>query len=145
MAEAIIKGVLRQGIALPGEVCVGEPVEARRQQLAQHHSVATTADNREATQHGDLIILSTKPQSLPKVLAELQGSLRPAQAILSIIAGARVETIVSELRHKAVIRAMPNTPAQIGAGMSLWLATSEVSQALRETTASILCALGKEM
>ena len=123
----------------------GEPVEARRQQLAERHGVAITADNREAAQDGDLVVLSIKPQNLPEVLAEIRGSLRKEQGVLSIIAGARMDAIALELRHQGVIRVMPNMPAQIGAGMSLWLAAPAVSQPFRETTRSILRTLGEEM
>ena len=145
MAEAILDGILRQGIAQPKDVCVGEPVEARRQQLAERHGVAITADNGEAVRHGDLVVLSIKPQNLPDVLAELRGSLRKEQVVLSIIAGARMDAIALELRHEWVIRVMPNMPAQIGAGMSLWLAAPAVNQPFRETTRSILHTLGEEM
>ena len=145
MAEAMIGGILGQGIAHPEEVCVGEPMETRRQQLSQRHNIAVTTDNLEASQHGDLVVLSIKPQNLPEVVAELQCSLRNGQAVLSIVAGARMETIVSGLRHESVVRVMPNTPAQIGAGMSLWLAAPKVSQAFRETTRSILRTLGEEL
>ena len=145
MAEAMMAGILRQGIAQPQDVCVGEPVESRRQHLAGRHGVAVTADNREGSAYGDLVVLSVKPQSLPEVLAGLRGSLRKEQTVLSIIAGARMETLVSGLRHEGVVRVIPNTPAQIGAGMSLWLAAPAVSQEFRETTRSILRTLGEEM
>ena len=56
-----------------------------------------------------------------------------------------METIAAGLSHDGVIRVMPNTPAQIGAGMTLWLATSTVSQEFRETTRSILRTLGEEL
>ncbi|MFC1935169.1 pyrroline-5-carboxylate reductase [Chloroflexota bacterium] len=145
MAEAMIGGILRQEIARPEEVRVGEPIEARRRQLMESHGIVTTADNLEASQNGNLVVLSVKPQNLAEVLSELRGSLQKEQAVVSIIAGARMETIVSGLRHESVIRVMPNTPAQIGAGMSLWLAAPTVSQAFRETTRSILHTLGEEL
>ena len=145
MAEAMIGGILRQGIAQPQDVCVGEPVEARRQQLTERHGVAITADNREAAQAGDLVVLSIKPQNLPEVLAELRGSLRREQVVLSIIAGARRDAMALGLSHEGVVRVMPNTPAQIGAGMSLWLAAPAVSQPFRDATRSILRTLGEEM
>ena len=145
MAEAIIKGILSHGICAAQEVCVGEPVGSRRKELEQRHGLSTTSDNREAAGQGDLVVLAVKPQSLTDVLAELRGSLGKDQVALSIIAGARVDTIASGLGHQGVIRVMPNTPAQIGAGMSLWLASEGVAEPYRETTRSILSTLGKEM
>ncbi|MBI2171121.1 MAG: pyrroline-5-carboxylate reductase [Chloroflexi bacterium] len=145
MAEAILRGILVKGIAAPKEVCIGEPVEARRRSLSKEHGVQTTADNREAARYGDLIVLAIKPQNLTEVMAELSGGLRKEQAVLSIIAGARMETLAGGLRHAAIVRVMPNTPAQIGAGMSLWLANRDVPPAYRGATASILRTLGEEM
>ncbi len=145
MAEAIIGGILGQGIAQPGEVCVAEPVETRRQTLADRYGVSTWADNGEAVQHGELVVLSVKPQNLAEVLQELRGTVKSNQAVLSIVAGARMESIVAGLGHDAVIRVMPNTPAQIGAGMSVWTATASVNGRFRETTRSILQTLGEEL
>lgn len=145
MAEAIVRGVLAKGIAAPKEVCIGEPVEARRRSLVKEYGIQVTADNREAARYGDLIVLAIKPQNLPEVMAELSGGLRKEQAVLSIIAGARMETLAGGLRHAAIVRVMPNTPAQIGAGMSLWLAAKEVPPAYHGATASILRTLGEEL
>ena len=145
MAEAMVGGILQQGIVGPQDICIGEPIEARRTHLAQNHSIATTADNREAAQRGDLVVLSVKPQALPGVLKGLEGSLRSDQTAVSIVAGARMQTIASGLRHESVIRVMPNTPAQIGAGMSLWLAAPVVAQAHRDAIRSVLHALGEEL
>ena len=145
MAEAIIAGVLAKGIAQPGEICVGEPVEARRQRLAEGYGVTTSADNLEALQHGDLVVLSIKPQNLSAVLHGLKGRVKDTQAVLSIIAGARMERLATGLGHDAVIRVMPNMPAQIGAGMSVWTASSSVSEMFRNATRSILETLGEEL
>ncbi|MBI4201842.1 MAG: pyrroline-5-carboxylate reductase [Chloroflexi bacterium] len=144
MAEAILRGILSKGIAAPQEVCVGEPVEARRRYLSQAHGVKTTAENKEAARRGDMVIFSIKPQSLPEVSLELAGSLRKDQTALSIIAGATMRTLTNGLGHQAVIRVMPNTPAQIGAGMSLWIAAEPVPADARQTAAAILRTLGEE-
>ena len=145
MAEAIIGGVLGQGIAQPTEIWVGEPLQARRHALAERFGVTTSAGNVEAIRHGDLLVLSIKPQSFPEVLQELQGEVESHQVVLSIIAGARMATIVAGLGHDSVIRVMPNTPAQIGAGMSVWTATPSVNGRFQETTRSILQTLGEEL
>ncbi|MCL0044326.1 pyrroline-5-carboxylate reductase [Dehalococcoidia bacterium] len=145
MAEAMLNGILNQRIAEPLDVCIGEPVEARRQDLEKRYGIKTTQYNQEATAYGDLLILSIKPQNLPSVLTELTGSIRKEQVVLSIIAGATLETISTGLSHRAIIRVMPNTPAQIGAGMSVWVAAAEVDESFRNTTRSILDTLGEEL
>ena len=145
MAEAIIGGVLGQGIATAADICVGEPVESRRSALSDRYGVSTTASNGEAARHGQLVVMSVKPQQLDSVLRELQGKIAENQAVLSIIAGARMGSIIAGLEHEAVIRVMPNTPAQIGEGMSVWTAAPSVNSKHKETTRSILDTLGEEL
>ena len=145
MAEAMLQGVLRHGVARAQEICVGEPVEARRNHLRTKYGVGVTAGNVEASGNGDVIVLSIKPQQLPDVMAELAGSLKKEQTAVSIVAGAKMETLVSGLRHEKVVRVMPNTPAQIGAGMSLWLAAPAVSQESKEAIAAILRTMGEQL
>jgi pyrroline-5-carboxylate reductase len=71
--------------------------------------------------------------------------LQPEQLVISIVAGARLEAIASELLHPAIVRAMPNTPAQIGQGMTAWTATAEVSPAQHDQVRAMLAALGREL
>ena len=145
MAEAIVGGILGRGIATATDICVGEPVESRRSALSDRYGVSTTAANTEAVRHGQLVVLSFKPQQLDRVLGELRGKLGANQAVISIIAGARMKSIVAGLEHEAVIRVMPNTPAQIGAGMSMWTAAPSVNSEHKEATRSILETLGEEL
>ena len=145
MAEAIIGGVLEQGIAKAADICVGEPVESRRTALSDRYGVSTTASNGDAAEHGRLVVLSVKPQQLDNVLQGLQGKIEENQAVISIVAGARMNSIVAGIEHEAVIRVMPNTPAQIGAGMSVWTAAPSVNGEHKESTRSILETLGDEL
>ena len=93
----------------------------------------------------DLVVLAIKPQDLPHVSQGLRGQLFPAQTAVSIIAGAKMSTLADSLGHAPVIRVMPNTPAQIGQGMSLWTASNEVAAPAREMTQSILATVGQEI
>ena len=145
MAEAIIKGVLAEGIVRQEEVLVGEAVAERGRTLEERYGVFATADNAKAAQAGDILVLSVKPQDLPGVMAELAGSLRKEQAALSIVAGARMSTLSEGLSHPNVIRVMPNTPAQIGQGISLWTCAPQVKDGLREMARSVLSTLGEEI
>jgi pyrroline-5-carboxylate reductase len=145
MAEAIISGILAKGIVRPAEVAAGEPAESRRSHLALKYNVATSPSNVQASASCDLVVLSVKPQNLPEVMAELRGSLRPSQAVLSIVAGARISTISQGLNHRPIIRVMPNAPAQVGAGISVWTATPEVGPERTEEARRVLGAVGKEL
>ena len=145
MAEAIIGGIIESKIANAQDVHVGEPVEARRAHLENTYGLTAHANNRDALEDAGLSVLAVKPQSLPYVLPDLKGKLSKDNALLSIVAGATMKTLTDGLDHKAVIRVMPNTPAQIGAGMSVWTAAPEVSEDKRATTKQILGTLGEEL
>ena len=103
------------------------------------------ADSNVSPRSEALVILAVKPQRLNKVLQELKGAIHPDQLVVSIVAGARSETIAGQLLHQAVVRTMPNTPAQIGQGMTAWTSTPEVSETQERAVEAMLEALGKAM
>ncbi|MFN3974776.1 MAG: pyrroline-5-carboxylate reductase [Dehalococcoidia bacterium] len=145
MAEAMITGILERGLARPTDVAVGEPVEARRAALLQKFGVPAVPSNQQAAAGSDLVVLSIKPQDLTAVLQDLRGTLRSGQVVVSIVAGARLDTIVQGLGHRQVVRVMPNTPAQVGMGMSVWTAATEVPAERREQVRSLLRSFGEEV
>ena len=128
MAEAMIRGLLGKKLIAPERIIASGPRPERGKELEERYGVRWTTDNKEAAQAADIVVLSIKPQVLPVVLDELRGLLRPEQLVFSIVAGARIETISRGLKHRAIVRVMPNTPAQIGEGMSVWTATPEVTE-----------------
>jgi pyrroline-5-carboxylate reductase len=145
MAEAMIKGILNNSLTEPSRIIASGPRPERGGELEERYRVRNTTDNKEAARAGDIVVLSIKPQVLPVVLDELRGLIRPQQLIFSIVAGARTETIAQGLQHRAIVRVMPNTPAQIGEGMSVWTGTPEVTEEQRTQAGVILQALGKEI
>ena len=88
-------------------------------------------------------MLAVKPQTLDAVMAELAGKLNPKSLVFSIIAGKKMETLVEGLKHQAVVRAMPNTPAQIGKGVTVWTATPDVTAAQRIKAEAIVTVMGR--
>ncbi len=145
MGEAMLSAVLDRGLSQPRAITVSDISEPRRQHLEQKYGVAVTSSNQQAVDRADVVVLAIKPQNLVEVMAELSGQLKPAQLVLSIIAGARIDTLCLGLNHNCVVRAMPNTPAQIGEGMSVWAATPEVTEPQKGWAGSILGAMGKEI
>jgi len=145
MAEAMIRGILARKLASPSQVAVGEPVAERRRTLERKYQVFTTAQNQEAAGRGDAVVLAVKPQNLPEALASLKGALKPEQTVLSIVAGVRLATLIEGLGHKTVVRVMPNTPGQIGEGVSVWTASAEVGQQGLEMARSIVETLGEQV
>lgn len=145
MGEAMLSAVLGKHLATVQSITVSDVSPERRQYLASKYGIAVTDNNRQAAASADVIVLAVKPQNLVEVMTELKGSLQPEQLVLSIIAGARLDTICQRLGHRAVVRAMPNTPAQIGQGMTAWTATDEVTEQQNEWAGSILSVMGHEI
>ncbi|MDD2694870.1 MAG: pyrroline-5-carboxylate reductase [Anaerolineales bacterium] len=145
MAEAMISGLIRQQVIEPARMVTSGPRQERLDQLRQQYGVKITTQNAEATQEADVVVLSVKPQRLDRVLAGVRGSLKADALVLSIVAGASIEKIAQNLNHAIIVRSMPNTPAQIGEGITVWTASPQVSQAQREMARQILNSLGDEL
>ena len=143
MGEAMLSAILDKGLSQPQGISVSDVDEARCQHLKQKYGVPTINNNRLAIGGTDIVILAIKPQNLAEVMAELNGQLEPTQLVLSIIAGARIDNLCHGLNHSCLVRVMPNTPAQIGEGMSVWTATAEVTEQHREWVSSIFSTMGK--
>jgi pyrroline-5-carboxylate reductase len=145
MGEAMVTAVLKKGLSKPKSTIVSDIVDARLKRLKQKYSVAVTDSNRQAAAMGEVVVLAIKPQNLAEVMSELKGCLKSSQLVLSIIAGARTKTLSEGLKHGCIVRAMPNTPAQIGEGISVWTATAEVTEKQKEWAKAILGAMGREL
>ncbi len=145
MAEAIIGGILEAHLVEAQDVKVGEPMGDRREYLQGKYGLRAYSENVEALEGADIVVIAVKPQSLAEAMSALRGSLGKSTAVASIVAGARMATLTEGLQHRPVIRVMPNTPAQIGAGMSVWTAAPEVSEERTAATRDILRTLGDEI
>jgi pyrroline-5-carboxylate reductase len=145
MAEAMASGLLRQSLAEPDHLLASGPREERVQQLNARYGIQPFTDNATAASLADVLVLSVKPQRLSMVLKGLKGQLKPDALALSIVAGASIGKISAGLGHEVVVRSMPNTPAQIGEGITVWTASPSASEAQLETARAILGALGPEV
>jgi len=145
MAESMIAGLLAGDRLGPAQVVASHPRPERREALEARFGVRTTESNAAAVDDADTIVLAIKPQMLRRVGLELASVLRPDQLVISVLAGATTQALRNALRHDAIVRAMPNTPAQLGKGMTVWYATPQVGDVQRQRTAALLGALGKEL
>ncbi|MDL1909134.1 pyrroline-5-carboxylate reductase [Chloroflexi bacterium CFX6] len=144
MAEAMIAGLLRKKLSKPENITATGPREERGVELHKKYGIETTTDNASAASHADVVVLSVKPQRLSEVMKGLKG-IRSDALVLSIIAGASLKKIGAGLKHKAIVRSMPNTPGQIGEGITVWTSSKEVTEEQQEMTRAILGALGEEV
>ncbi len=144
MAEAMIAGLLRQKLAQPADLVAAGPRSQRGEELHEKYGIQSTTDNAAAVHSAGTVVLSVKPQRLSEVMKGLKG-IQPEALVLSIVAGASLKKISSGLKHKAVVRSMPNTPGQIGEGITVWTASAETTESQREKARRILGALGQEV
>ena len=145
MAEAIIAGVLRGHLVEPSQIVASHPRAERREQLSAVYGIRTVAANGEAVDGADVVILAIKPQMLGRVGRDIRPHLRPGQLVLSVLAGATTRALTGALGHEQVVRSMPNMPARLGKGMTVWFATPEVSAEQRAQAAALLGALGAQL
>jgi len=147
MGEAMVRCLLSKDVAVPADMTISDVSQSRRELLSRKYGVSTLANNRKTIEGADLIILAVKPQDLARVMEEMlkADSLQPTALVLSIVAGVSLSTLQHGLKHPCIIRAMPNMPAQIGEGMTVWTATAQVSQGHKEMAQSVLGALGEEI
>ena len=145
MAESMIAGLLDKRIVAPAQIVASHPRQDRRDRLTERFGIATVETNVDVVSRADLVFLTIKPQVLSPVMRELRGAFSPDQVLISILAGAGYSALQRGLDHLAVIRVMPNTPAQIGEGMSVWYGTAAVDDARRAQVRAALAALGEEI
>ena len=145
MGEAMIGGLLARHQLDPGHITASDPHRQRLDAVRDAHHVHTTLDNLTAARKGQVVVLAVKPQMLSEVFSALHGRIRKEALLVSIVAGATIETIATGLQHRAIVRTMPNTPAQIGEGMTVWTTTPEVSDTQRDQAQAIVGALGRQM
>ena len=145
MAEAMIKGLLNQKLLTADQLIAAEPLEDRGRTLQARYGLRYTPDNAEAAEAADLLVFSTKPQVIGQVFKSLKGQGSKASLVLSILAGVRISTLIDGTGNRSVVRAMPNTPAQIGEGITVWTATPEVPTEERQQAKALLGALGEEL
>ena len=150
MAESIVAGLLRKNLVGAEQITASHPRPSRREELTEKYDIRVFEKNTEAVEsvksnENSSVFLCVKPQRIKGILDELKGFVAPPQIVLSIVAGAKIETISEALGNEKVVRAMPNTPSQIGAGITAWTCTESVSDAERAQIKTLLTALGKEL
>ena len=141
MAEAMIGGLIARGGV---QIVASHPRPERRELLAERYTIHAVATNADAARGAEIVVLAVKPQMLRRVMDELATELDDEQVVLSIVAGATLGTLSVGLNHAAVVRSMPNTPAQIRRGITVWAASSACSPRQHSLAQAVLSALGDE-
>lgn len=145
MGEAMIKGLLAQRLLAPENIVAADPRREHLDALRERYGIQVTTDNAAAASAADILVLSVKPQVMDAVLPELRGQVDSLRLILSIVAGVTLKTISENLLNARVVRSMPNTPGQIGSGITVWTASPDVGAEARAQAEALLGALGEQI
>jgi pyrroline-5-carboxylate reductase len=145
MASSIIKCITEKGLYRKEEITGSGPRLKSLEEVKKRFGINITQKNTDAAKFGDIIILSIKPQVFPAVAEEIKDSINDNQMIVSIMARVDIETLQRELLHKKIVRAMPNTPAQISEGMTVWTSTKEIKENEKDEVKKIFSSMGKEL
>ena len=145
MAEAIIGGLIRENVIPAGNIMAAGPRQERLDELKQRYGIQTDLDNSRAVQGADVVILCVKPQKLTEVMEDLKGQIPAEALVISIVAGATLQQLMTGLDHNCVVRSMPNTPAQVGEGMTVWTQSQATSKSQHDLAQQVLGALGHEI
>lgn len=146
MGGAIIGGLVAQEqLISPEQILAADIQESRLAELHEQYGIGVTTNSIEAAKAGQVVVLSVKPQILPKVMPLIRGQLAPTDLLVSVMAGISIKALSEGLAHAAIVRAMPNTPALIAQGITVWTKTEQVSEPQKAQAKTILKSLGKEI
>jgi len=143
MGDAMVKSLLRRRLATKLDIVVSDVMPECRGLLNKRYGVEVTDDNVAAVNGADVVVLAVKPQEIIAVAGQISKQLK-LQLVISIAAGINLEDLCQHLNYRVVVRAMPNTPAQVGKGMTAWTATKELSKQQYAVARLVLTSMGEE-
>lgn len=144
MATALIKGMIRSGLASSGSICSSDPLPSARAAIESDAGIATCTSNAEVAGRSDVLVLAVKPQSLREVLAELRPAVTADHLVVSVAAGATIAAIDEGLGGRGrIVRVMPNTPALVGEGASAYAMGPRTLSEDEEVVKSCLESVGR--
>lgn len=147
MGETLLSRLIAQNIYQPAEIIVSEPNPQRRSSLAQQYGIQVTTENRQVVQQAAVLLLAVKPQVFNQIATELAAVVaqlvNPQPLVISILAGIPLNQLEAAFPQLPVIRAMPNTPATVGAGMTAIAPGIHASDRHQETAQQLFAAVGE--
>ncbi len=144
MAEALVKGLLRAGVAAPAEILCTDRRAERGPELAKAYGVRFTQDNAAAAREASIVVLSVKPQVMNRLLDEIGPVLDTSKLVISIAAGVPIAAIERKVGHGVrIVRVMPNTPALVGAGATALSPGEHATEADLQQARALFEAVGK--
>ncbi len=146
MAEALISPLIETGIQPAEDISIFDVSQKTMDNICEtYNGVQATSSVAEALNDSDLVILAVKPQNLSKLFEEFSPSSSSVKemTLLSIVAGKPISSLVQGTGMTKIARSMPNTPAQIGRGVTVWCCTDQIQLDEREKIKRVLRSFGK--
>jgi pyrroline-5-carboxylate reductase len=144
MTEAMVSGLLHAGLVDQSQIMASDVRADRRDAIKRQFAVHVTSDNRAVASRSDLLVLSVEPQVLDEVLADIESSLKAHALVVSVAAGYPLARLARHLpRHTKLVRAMPNTPSSVRAGITAVTVTSGVPEEETHRARALFEAIGQ--
>lgn len=141
MAASLIGGLRAKGLDA-AQIRASDPGEETRARVSAEHGIEVFADNAQAVEGADVIVLAVKPQAMKAVCEAIRPNLKPGQLVVSIAAGITCASMNNWLGAQPIVRCMPNTPALLRQGVSGLFATAQVTAEQRQQAQELLSAVG---
>ncbi|WP_285432825.1 pyrroline-5-carboxylate reductase [Pseudomonas sp. fls2-241-R2A-110] len=141
MAASLIGGLRAKGLDA-AQIRASDPGAETRAKVSAEHGIEVFADNADAIQGADVIVLAVKPQAMKAVCEAIRPHLKPNQLVVSIAAGITCASMNTWLGAQPIVRCMPNTPALLRQGVSGLFATAQVNAQQRQQAQELLSAVG---
>jgi pyrroline-5-carboxylate reductase len=145
MGQAIVSSLINTGKVEKKNLIIVEPTPERLETLQKDFGIIGHPDSASVVGQADIVIMSIKPQGLTAAANSIKGNIKPDTLVISILAGVSLSTLIEKLNVRQIVRAMPNTPAQVGMGITVWVTTSEVSEEKKLIASEIFQTLGEEV
>lgn len=144
MGSAIVKGIIGKNVLKASDIFISDAMSDKVKQLHDTLGTSCAASNIDAVSGADVVLIAVKPQFLADVAAGLKGHIAADALLMSIVAGVPTSCCAETMGAERIIRVMPNTPAQVGEGVSAWYAAGPVSAEQKKLAERILSALGMQ-
>ena len=141
MAASLIGGLRAKGLDA-AQIRASDPGAETRAKVSAEHGIEVFADNADAIQGADVVVLAVKPQAMKAVCEAIRPHLKPNQLVVSIAAGITCASMNTWLGTQPIVRCMPNTPALLRQGVSGLFATAQVNAQQRQQAQELLSAVG---
>lgn len=144
MAKAIIGGMIKSNLIIPENIIASAKTKETIEEVAKSFKIKTTLDNKQVSQKSDYLILAVKPYMHELVLGEIKDHIKEGSIVITIAAGISIDYMKKALGHdRLVVKAMPNTPAMVGEGMTAITFGEEISEKIRDEIKLIFSSFGR--